>query len=297
MRWLSGTCVVLRCDELISSSYSLFQTIPHQFSVQKPYQAPSLLQPKNSSEGNHSNLETPAAVCTRAHRSAAPVPAPPEPVLEESNTRPNKRRRKGHSDAQAQSRQAEAQQRHDIRKPSLLSAYQLFQHFLQEADSSSMALHTYHSTDAPLVSCCHAVEDSSMQQTDSLDLIALQELKYTLRPKFSVVAEGMRGTPVNLFDNLISNDGDQEEVADVFGHAVLIPAHAAFLLSDIKKLNPLLTGLQYIKSHALLQFECHCTLRTMSSQQHHHTAVHDKSCLHDSLHDHGKMSKMQARQT
>ena len=87
-----------------------------------------------------------------------------------------------------------------------------------------------------------------MQQTDSLDLLALQELKYTLRPKYHVVAEGMHGGPVNLFDNLIFNDGDQEEVADAFGHAVLIPAHAAFLLSDIKKLNPLLTGLQYFRS-------------------------------------------------
>ena len=86
-----------------------------------------------------------------------------------------------------------------------------------------------------------------MQQTDSLDLIALHELKYTLRPKLSVVAEGMHGVSVNLFDNLIFNDGDQEEVADAFGHAVLIPARAAFLLSDIKKLNPLLAGLQYFQ--------------------------------------------------
>ena len=244
MRWLSGTVVVLRCDELINSSYRLFQTAPGQFSVQKPYQAPSLSQAKSSPEVSASNLEGPAADCTRPYKSSPSIPAPAEPVLEESSTRPRKRRRKGHSDAQAESRQEEAQQRHDIRKPSLLSAYQLFQHFLQEADSSNMALHTLQSTDPPPMLCCHAAEDSSMQQTDSLDLLALQELKYTLHPKFSVVAEGMHGAPVNLFDNLIYNDGEQEEVADAFGHAVLIPAHAAFLLSDIKKLNPLLTGLQ-----------------------------------------------------
>lgn len=231
---------------MINSSYRLFQQVPHQFSVQKPYQAPSLL-PK-APEVRPSDIEDSAADRARAHGSALPISAPAEPVCEETNTRPRKRRRKGHSDAQAESRQEEAQRRHDLREPSLLSAYQLFQHFLQEADSSSMALHTFQSTDPPPVSCCRAAEGSNLQQTDSLDLIALHELKYTLRPKLSVVAEGMHeGAPVNLFDNLIFNDGNQEEVADAFGHAVLIPAHAAFLLSDIKKLNPLLTGLHYFQ--------------------------------------------------
>lgn len=82
-----------------------------------------------------------------------------------------------------------------------------------------------------------------MQQTDTLDLLALHELKYTLHPKFSFVAkEGTHEVPVNLFDNLICNDGDQEQIGDAFGHTVVIPAQAAFLLSDIKKLSPLLTA-------------------------------------------------------
>ena len=277
MRWLSATCVVLRCDQLIDSSYRLFQTVPRQFCVQKPYQAPSLSQAKSSPEVSPSNIEAPAADCTQAHRSVPSVQALAEPALEESSTRPRKRRRKERSNAQAESRQEEAQQRHDIRKPSLLSAYQLFQQFLQEADHSNMALHTLQSTDPSPVPCCHAAEDNNMPQTDSLnlDLLALQEMKYTLHPKFLMEAEGKHGAPVNLFDNLIFNDGDQEEVADAFGHAVLIPANAAFLLSDIKKLNPLLTGLQYVQV-MLCGLVCHCTLRTMSSQQHHLTAVLDK---------------------
>ena len=252
MQWLSETCVVLRCDDLINSSYELHQIIPRQFSVLKPYQAPALIQVKTSpaTEGNPILLSKQEVVAdhTRAQEvasSEAEDSAPAEPGPEESHTRPVKRRRKVHSDPQAESRQGEAQQRHDARKPTLLSAYELCQHFLQAADSSRAALHTIQSAGAPLLPSCHAAEDSNMQQTDSLDLLALHELKYTLRPKFSYVSEGTHGAPVNLFDNFICNDGKQERIGDAFGHAVLIPAQAAFLLSDIRKMNPLLTGLRY----------------------------------------------------
>ena len=245
MHWLSKTCVVLRCDELINSNYTLFHTIPHQFSVQKP---PALSQAKNSSDVIPSDQEGPPVDRRSAHGQPSISP-PSEPALEDSNTRPCKRRRKAHPDAQAEGRQGEAQQRHDARQPSLLSAYQLFQQSLQETDSSRVALHTFQLIDMPSVPWGHTVEHSNIQQPDSLDLLALHELRYTLRPKFTV--EGTQGSPVNLFDNLICNNEDEEQVADAFGHAVLIPAQASFLLSDIKKLSPLLTGLQYSEAMTL----------------------------------------------
>lgn len=251
MRWLSETCVVLRCDELINSNYRFFQTVPHQFSVQKPYQAPALSQAKSSSDAIPSDQEGHPEDRTRAHESEPSISAPCEPAPEDSNNRPRKRRRKAHSDAQAEGRQEEAQHRHDARQPILLSAYQLFQHSLQETDPSRAVLHTFQLTDTPSVPCRHTVEDSNIQQTDRLDLLGLHELKYTLRPKFSVAAESTHGSPVNLFDNLICNNRDAEQVADAFGHAVLIPAQASFLLSDIKKLSPLLTGLQYSEAITL----------------------------------------------
>lgn len=263
MRWLSETCVVLRCDDLINSNYRFFQTIPHQFSVHKPYQAPAVSQAKSSSDVIPSGQEGLPADETRAHESEPSMSAPSEPALEDSDNRPCKRRRKAHSDAQAEGRQEEAQQRHDARQPSLLSAYQLFQHSLQEADSSRAVLHNFQLTDTPAVPGCHTMEDTNIQQADSLDMLALHELKYTLRPKFSVVAEGSHGSPVNLFDNLICNNKDEEQVADAFGHAVLIPAQASFLLSDIKKLSPLLTGLQSFCSRDLVSvLSVHCMLRT-----------------------------------
>lgn len=243
MRWLSETCVHLRCDELINVNYRYHQATLGQFSVLKPYQAPALSQP---SSGFHTEVDVPdkhhsIADHDRAHLTPSSTPVPAEPLPGDSSTRPFKRRRQGQSDLQAESRQGEAQQRHDARKLSLLSAYQLFQHFLQNTDSSKAAIQ---SAGAPSLQCCHASEDSNMQGKDTLNLLALHELKYTLRPKFAfVVEEDTHADPVNLFDNLICNDSNQEQIGDAFGHKVVIPAQAAFLLSDIKKLSPLMTGL------------------------------------------------------
>ncbi|KAL3160646.1 hypothetical protein ABBQ32_010569 [Trebouxia sp. C0010 RCD-2024] len=241
MRWLSESCVLLRCDELINNNYRLHQVTPGQFCVPKPYQAPELVQAHTSVHTAVSVASTnlPVADHKRTHVPPCSSPVPPEPLPVDSSTRPLKRRRQGQSDSQAEIRQGEAQQRHDACTPNLLSAYQLIQQFLQTANTTKAALQ--HTVTSSLQ--CHPAEDSSMQKTETLDLLALHELKYNLHPKFSFVHDdGTREAPVNLFDNLICNDGDQERGGDAFGHTVVIPAQATFLLSDIKKLSPLLTA-------------------------------------------------------
>ncbi|KAL0043140.1 hypothetical protein WJX79_010360 [Trebouxia sp. C0005] len=50
------------------------------------------------------------------------------------------------------------------------------------------------------------------------------------------------GAAFNLFDTVIWNEDSTERLGHAFGSAVLIPAQATFLLSDIKRLKPLLPG-------------------------------------------------------
>lgn len=250
MRWLSKRCVVLRCPELIDINYSLHRSIPGQFSVPKPYQAPATAyQAPATNQSEATTGVSPESDSSPRVQAAGQKRASEEDCLEsaeeapdKSNTQRSKRRRKGQSDPQAAHRQGEAQQRHAARQPSLVYAYQLLRQFLSGAGSSTDALQVLQLSDAPALTVSHPSAGSSSQQHDSLDLIALHELKYTVHPKLAFAAESEQTLPVNLFDYLICNESNKEVIGDAFGYATLIPAQAAFLLSDVTKLKPLLPG-------------------------------------------------------
>ena len=248
MQWLSKTCVTFECADLVRSNYSCYQPIQGQFSVPKAYQAPA---------APHIEASAPTkAVSDAADRQSLPTAgqkrraeqdlAEPAPAAEagcDSNPQPHRHSNtKKQPDPQAASRQAEAQQRHDACQPSLLSAFQLFQQFLQGRNCVNTALHLLRSAGPTAPPEQAATADNKQQQHDSLDLLALREMKYSLHPKLSFSTEGRQSVSVNLFDTVICNPSDEDLLADACGHALVIPAQAAFLLSDVKKLGPLLQG-------------------------------------------------------
>ena len=285
MRWLSERCVALRCPELINNNYTIHRSVGGQFSVPKPYQATATT---HSEASTHTGI-SPEPDSRPNVQSAGQKRASEEDCLksaeeaaDKSNTHPSKRRRKGQSDPQAAHRQGEAQQRHDARQPSLSYAYQLLRHFLSEAGFSTDALQALQLSDMPALTIPQRSADSSSEQHDSLDLLALQKLKYTVHPKFAFVAEGEQSLPVNLFGNLICNESNQEALADAFGHAILVPAQAAFLLSDVTQLKPLLPGqhrnLPSSEHVVLPSVIATCDLSVIQATSMMHTANSHESC-------------------
>ena len=57
-----------------------------------------------------------------------------------------------------------------------------------------------------------------------------------------VVTSAGAETAVNLFDRVISNDGDTETEAVAHETPVLLPPRSRFLMSDVTRLRPLLPG-------------------------------------------------------
>lgn len=80
-------------------------------------------------------------------------------------------------------------------------------------------------------------------QSHAFDLVALEQCKSSVRPKFSFWRSGRGwGREFNLFDTLISNESACERFGMAFTRPVVIPAKSRFLLSDIKRLKPLYEG-------------------------------------------------------
>ena len=99
--------------------------------------------------------------------------------------------------------------------------------------------HTTPRVDSLSSSCSH-------HNSAQLDLCALHKLKYTLHPKFQfddALSPEHQDSAVNLFDALHSNSHESERLATAYQSQVLIPAHVMFLISDVKKLQPLLSGI------------------------------------------------------
>lgn len=61
---------------------------------------------------------------------------------------------------------------------------------------------------------------------------------------------------MNLFDRLISNDGDVEAEAVAHEARVLLPPRSRFLMSDITRLTPLLPGAPLIPPRRSQQMLC-----------------------------------------
>ena len=258
MHWVSDVCVLLRCSDLINKNYDTYQAVAGQFSVLKPYQASSL-QPIASTPAEPASPTHAVPQGIAGHKRAAEqhiqldtgLASPAEASGEQQSERACKRSRKGLPEPQAKGRQIQAQQRHDVWQPTLLAAYHIFQQHLQEAGSCSSILQAdpLPGTAQPISK--QAKEPTSTEEHDLLDLVSLHELKYTLRPKFAFVSGHTTEAANSLFDTLICNKDNSERLGVAFGHRVLIPAQATFLLSDIKKLGPLLPGLFPLPQFAL----------------------------------------------
>lgn len=261
MQWLSDLCVVLDSEALLNANYCSHTAVAGQFSLQQPYQAkqqsthPSAdfsiqAAPSDCSPGQTADDTTGGSA---SHDPASAVnkqcPAPQPKRI--------RKRKRSLPDPQRILRQQEANARHDARQPILLSAYQLLQQHLEQG-------HSILSVKKPEL---HAAKDSLKAQeqvddtctaTGAFDLRALHELKYTLQPKFQFIdsANSEHVEPaVNLFDTISSNTHDLERLATAYDTEVLIPAHATFLMSDVKRLQPLLSG-----THTTMWFQ-HDTCR------------------------------------
>ena len=257
MHWLSETCVLLSCSDLVNSNYESYQAAAGEFSVLKPYQAlaaqsgtstpaevsPSSEEVSGTQHGSASTSSHKRAAAQRDQQAQGDTLG--EAIPEQHSSRLHKRRKKGLPDSQAKTRQDEAQQRHILCQPTLLTACHLLQQHLQKADSNNTILQPRQATISSQSTCSPAVPNRNTETITTLDLVSLHELKYTLRPKFAFLTDsGSDRTPsaINLFDTLICNEDSTDKLGDAYWHTVLVPALSTFLLSDIKRLNPLLPG-------------------------------------------------------
>ncbi|DBA70153.1 TPA: hypothetical protein ACH3X2_012205 [Trebouxia sp. C0005] len=251
MHWLSETCVLLRCSDLIDSNYTSYRSAAGQFSVPRPYQASGLL-PEAGTDVEPPVTPEEIPFGSSPDQGAAEEAKQPqtraillEEVAKQHSVPAHKRRKTTVPDPQAQGRQLQAQQRHNVWQPSLLAACRLLQQHLQAADGKQSLLQPDSVSGTAQTSSNERQQDISTGEDDSLDLVSLCELKHALRPKFAFLAGSVAestGAAFNLFDTVIWNEDSTERLGHAFGSAVLIPAQAPFLLSDIKRLKPLLPG-------------------------------------------------------
>ncbi len=250
MHWLSETCVLLCCSDLIDSNYTTYRSAARQFSVPKPYQASGLLSeagtvvqpPKETPFGSSPDQ----GASEKAKQPQARAILPEEGGKRHSDPA-RKRRKKTVPDPQAQGRQLQAQQRYNVWQPTLLAARRLLQQHLQAAGIKQSLLQPDSASGTAQTISNERQQDKSKGEDDSLDLISLHELRHALHPKFAFLIDSTAessGAALNLFDTLIWNEDSSERLGHAFGSAVLIPGQASFLLSDIKRLKPLLPGLK-----------------------------------------------------
>ena len=229
MRWLDEDTVFLSCADEMSSGYVYHKAKDDAFSVSKPYQAKAPLF------GGEPGLNPVRSLDMTHGIEGCGGPAPSSGNLRSARTK--RKRSRVSADAQRAAREHEAQQRHLEVHERLLRAHKLYMASLNRQEiqeNSSKGV-------AELIS-----REGSMSTTvaaqGKLDLVALSHLKQAVRPKFTS-ADGLDCTDqCDLFDQLISNASDHDILADAAGHAVLLPPMSTFLIADIARLKPLLTG-------------------------------------------------------
>lgn len=248
MQWLSDTCVLLDSQKLINASYCQYQAAAGQFDLEKPYQTgPQYSSTSVTCDPSEPSCEGPDKKQptdiehNKPPRSEPDIESPPTGSVGDSKH--TRKRKRVQLDPQRHLRQQEANARHDSRQPVLLSAHTLLQHYISSGNEVmpgiSEAAHTLPRVDSPPSSCTY-------HSTEELDLCALHELKYTLHPKFkfdSTRNTNQQEPAVNLFDAVHSNSHESERLATAYQSQVLIPPHSNFLISDVKRLQPLLSGM------------------------------------------------------
>eukprot|EP00873_Tetraselmis_striata_P034311 jgi/Tetstr1/454575/TSEL_041470.t1 len=87
-------------------------------------------------------------------------------------------------------------------------------------------------------------------EEDWVDYVALAEMKHTLFPKLKCLTTG---ASTDLFGGMLGGSGAlRESVAAVLDRRVLLPARSRFLLSDMRRMQPLLTEAQQVGGYHLI---------------------------------------------
>ena len=236
MRWLAEDVVHLSCADEFSEGYVSYRARPEQFRVSSPYQAKSSSPVSKGAviglkEHGHSGLdENDEAFDTGA------------PEIGTAGQAGRKRKRSTIiSDPQRAAREQEAQRRHLQIHELLLRAHTMFLQWVREQNASAAQLEQHQSGTTQ-----HAKSDeadpSAGMTPGRLDLISLSYMKRAMKAKLSLTSGNGHTEPRNLFNQLISNDSDTDELADAAGHAVILPPRSRFMIADITSLKPLLAG-------------------------------------------------------
>ena len=226
MKWLAEDIVYLSCAEEISRGYVSYKAVESQFSVTSPYQA----RGPPASEGSVAGVSGSQGSSQGRHEEDVPAPDKSQPAG-------TKRKRNGITkDAKRAAREHESQQRHMEVHEQLLRAHKIYlagrdQHEGLKASSRGVA-----NAKSPEVSV------SSRAAHLKLDLIALRHMKQAVRPKLTVEEDNYTTAHTDLFDFMNINYGDFELHGEAAGHALLFPPRSMFLIANITRLKPLLSG-------------------------------------------------------
>jgi len=235
MKWLDENVVHLSCAEEISAGYVSYRIRDESFSVSRPYQANAA--PLSATSGLASSGTETSLPVRHDDKELAPSP--------EKSASAGRKRKRNTEDMQRTAREHEAQKRHLEIHDHLLRAHLLHLQCVREQNDvmSDQLEVQQHSSRQDLVSPPRKkICSSSAEGQEKLDLISLSHMKRAIRPKFTFTAGDAYMGPRNLFDQIIYNDSDQDQIADAAGHAVVISPRSRFMIADITCLKPLLAG-------------------------------------------------------
>lgn len=241
MLFVSPEAVHLDCAEEIARSCTQYRPVPGQFSLCKPYQG-SLAAGRALGSGRDPPNRDPQTLGDPAPATAAHPAAEAGVAAGGTEQHRRKRRKKTPcSDAVRACREAEAQQRHAAAEGFLTAAHLLVQERMRH---QAAAAEPPCSTDVFKHSGTGhaALVEREAEAAVPLDLLALAQLKHAMKPKLRLL-HAPEGSAVNLFDRLVENSSDTEQLADACGTPVLLPARCRFVISDVTRLGPLLAGM------------------------------------------------------
>ena len=228
MKWLADDVVYLSCAEEISKDYVFYKAKESQFSIAKPYQAQEV--PASEASGPRASGSQDPSEGIHEEDVSAPLPDNSQPAGA-------KRKRNGSTkDATRAARENEAQQRHLKVHEQLLRAHKMYLAFQAQQEAliaTSREVASAKVPEGPI---------SSEAAHQKLDLIALSHMKRAVMPELTVEADENLIETFDLLDKLNYNSGDEELFGDAAGHPLVLPPRSRFLIADITRLQPLLSG-------------------------------------------------------
>ena len=236
MTYLGPGVVHLHFAEEIACSYVHYAPVAQSFALDRPYQ------------GDPTCCSAPQQEETGKVASEEDHYGPLHPVTDGASKRRRRKKQKTVSIAH-RPREQEARERHTAVEGFLRAAHFTLRRTLHQdrvcapgvAEQSSNDAHQP-SPDPAAEHSGHAEAAAAAEEAEHLDLLGLAELKGVVKPKLQLPGDSTEPATADLFDRVHENMGDEEVVAEAFGVPVLLPACCRFLLSDVKRLQPLVAG-------------------------------------------------------